>query len=124
MRIAAVALLFAIGLVSSADAVADWMPDVELIAKLERAIRIPNVYGRPPQLADYARYYTGTVLKGRKMIEGMLLLPDAASAKRGVYIRSAEQMPLGISDGGCTEVRLLYDVTTAKVLTIQCNGVA
>ena len=124
MRIAVVALLIAMSLIGSAYAFADWAPDVQLIAKLENAIRIPNVYGRPPQLAEYARYYTGTVVKGRRAVKGVFLLRGAASAKPGIYIRSAKQMPLGINDGGCTEVQLLYDVTAAKVLTIQCNGLA
>jgi hypothetical protein len=123
MRLVVVALLCAVGFGSSVNAAEDWVPDAKSVAKVETAIRIPRDGRTPPPLDPYARYYAGKILGGRRIIEGMLLLPEA-SQQPGVYIRSGDKMPLGIMDGGCAEVRLRYDVAASKVLFIQCNGLA
>ena len=114
-------LLVAIGLACETASASDaWTPDAKVIAKIEAAIRIPD----NSSVAQYARFYAGKSAAGHHIVEGILLLPDAASAKPGVYIRASSKMPLGIMDGGCTEVNLQYDVTASRFLFTQCNGVA
>jgi hypothetical protein len=125
MRKSGLILFGTLSLTSSAAVSSDWTPDANLIAKLEAAVHIPSNDGHAPTpLVGYARYYAGKLIKGRRVIDGMLLLPDTASEKPGVYIRSSSKMPLGIMDGGCTEVTLRYDVTASRFLFTRCNGVA
>ena len=125
MRRAGLALLITLGLVQPSVASDPWTPDAKLIAKIEAAMHIPDSSGDgSPSVRKYARYYTGKTEGGRHIIEGLLLLPPAASARPGVYIVSGNKMPLGIQDGGCTEVRLQYDVAASKFLFVRCNGLA
>jgi hypothetical protein len=102
-----------------------WIPDaatvalVESYAKTHMPVRDSSDKAKP--LASYARYYTGMTLKGRKIVFGEYVAFSGHSV--GVHIVPWDKMP-GISDGGCGVVDLWYDVALARMVQIECHGVA
>jgi hypothetical protein len=109
-----------IAFVLSGPAYADtgYVPDLKTIAMIESKIRIPHEPGmkRVP-LAQWVRYYTGSMMAGRKMIAGTYVV---TGAKPGIYIVAPNRMPARAT-GGCEVVHVLYDVA-ASLPSVYCNG--
>jgi hypothetical protein len=56
------------------------------------------------------------------MIRGELVAFDPGQ-RGSVHITSEDKFPV-IMDGGCGVVNFLYDVETAKFVSMGCNGLA
>ena len=102
----------------TAAASQSYVPDLKTIATIESKIRIPRQPGmkRVP-LARWVRYYTGSLMFGRKMVAGTYVL---SGAKPGIYIVTPNRMPARAT-GGCEVVHVLYDVAAA-LPSVYCNG--
>ena len=72
------------------------------------------------RLNDYARYYTGEIVQGRKLVRGYYLLPPYGE-EPGVYLRESNDL---VADGGCSVVTVYYDPATHSFADIRCNGYA
>ena len=108
----------------AAAADGSWTPDAQTIRRLEAAIHVPGGPGsRNLPVALYARYYAGVTLAGRRTVVGELVSPGDVRQKAGIHIGSRSDFP-GIDDGGCGVVNLVYDVQTARIVAIHCNGYA
>ena len=108
----------------SAAAAPAWTPDMQSIAKLERAVRVPSGPGQPAKpLAYYDRYYAGTIESGHRMIHGEYILLGKTQAKNSVHIVGLNDLPL-IMDGGCGIVNVLYDADVGRIAAAYCNGYA
>jgi hypothetical protein len=122
------ASLLAISLASTAAYAQAWPPDLATIKKLEAGIQ-PDDHQKSGSklhdLSDYARYYAGYIEGGHRLIAGRFITHRWAGQKAaGIYIVvNREKLPV-IFDGGCSVVSLVYDVDTAKLLSLDCNGVA
>ena len=116
----AIAAIFLVQPLSAADA--GWTPTRADIVRLENGLKLPIAPSPPGPLKDYARYYAGIVQNRHHMIRGELIAFDAAQ-RGSVHITSEDKFPV-IMDGGCGVVNLLYDVETAKTVSIGCNGLA
>lgn len=93
-----------------------WIPGKVDVAKLEAQAKPPEGY----RLNRYDRAYSGTYISGRKIIEGRWV--EVAHGQRPkVEIVAYDQLP-NIADGGCSVVTVYYDVVTAKVASVHCNG--
>ena len=111
-------------------------PDLAIVEKLERTIQLPE--GSHP-LDEYDRYYAPGTISGRQTIVGLYLATritdrDKSDADHGNgrpprkgqlhLLAKAKLLPSGISDGGCEEVHVFWDVVTAKIAGVYCNGLA
>jgi hypothetical protein len=93
-----------------------WVPDGQVIARLERRITLPvGAY----KLAQYTRYYTGVIRDGHRIVRGTYV---AGVGK--VIIVETERDMLPPMDGGCEVVNIDYDVDARKAIQVYCNGVA
>ena len=121
-RLAAVTIvaMFLVRPLFAADAA--WTPTRADIARLENGLILPTVPTPSGPLKEYARYYVGIIRNGRRMIRGELVAFDPAQ-RGSVHITTEDRFPV-IMDGGCGVVNFLYDVETAKVVSIGCNGLA
>jgi hypothetical protein len=97
-----------------------WVPTAAAIAAFEARLKLPN--GAQP-LSEYERYYAGTWIGGRKMIEGVLETAYRRHKRGKVHIVPEDQLP-GIMDGGCYIITVLFDVTTNRTAQVSCNGLA
>ncbi len=120
MRRAGVLLLSA--LLSCGAAVAGeahWLPSHSDVEKLEAQAKPPKGY----RLDQYDRSYSGTFVSDRKVIEGHWIQVRTPGQKPRVTIVTYDQLPQ-VMDGGCSVVTVYYDLATAKVTGVACNGVA
>ena len=92
-----------------------WKVAASYAANVERIIELPR--GAYPLLA-YARFYNGRVTGTRRLIEATYL---RGRRRPGIYLN--EPAP-DIEDGGCSVVHIWYDVKSARVSAIECNGLA
>ena len=95
-----------------------WMPAAETIGRLESTIRPGDIpqWGKSekypndhsPLVAEYARFYTGETVNGKRVILGEFVIPVGSKQKPpGIYIvRSKRDFPI-ISDGGCGIVHVV-----------------
>jgi hypothetical protein len=123
--IAATCLVATLSTISQA-ATPSWAPHLKTVTALEATVKVPGGYGHPPiPLKEYQRYYAGVTISDRRMIRGEFLLSDAFDSSKGpgVYIVAEDGLPV-VSDGGCSVVNLLYDLKTARIVSINCNGIA
>ncbi|MBQ1559625.1 MULTISPECIES: hypothetical protein [Caulobacter] len=93
------------------------MPGRDQVVQLEAQVKPPRGY----RLDQYDRSYSGTFMSGRKIIEGRWVQVDLPGQKPKVEIVPYHQLP-DIADGGCAVVTVYYDVATAKVAGVACNG--
>ncbi|HEX3675203.1 MAG TPA: hypothetical protein VHU87_13100 [Rhizomicrobium sp.] len=106
---------------------AAWLPDAKTVAKLESVAKIPGGPGRAPTpLTSYARFYWGITTNGHRRIRGVFLNPALPSFRHrpGVYLSDGSGFIPAPMDGGCSVVNVIYDVQTAQVISIWCNGYA
>ncbi len=97
-----------------------WKPDEETVRAIEVTLRLPSEGSwRPGPLDSYARYYTGQILNGNRVIYGDLLRGQMATEKPGIYLRDPPSISTG---GGCDQIQLWYDVDAHRMLQIQCYG--
>jgi hypothetical protein len=123
---AAAVCLIAIASLALPAAAQSWTPDLKTVTALDVSVKVPGGYGRAPiPLKKYLRYYAGATVNGRRMIRGEFVLFNAfdSSKRPGVYIVAEDGLPV-VFDGGCTVVNLLYDLKTARIVEISCNGIA
>jgi hypothetical protein len=117
-----------------------WTPSASEVAAMEANIKLEQLlhgkYDDPSPLNTYARYYSGSTVKGEKVILGELLRPvDPSSvamipeAQRkfipqhaGVNVVPDKDSFPQIEGGGCGVVNLVYSVKDQKVTAIGCNG--
>ena len=108
----------------------DWLPDKTMIARMEAVLKMPK--GAIP-LGAFDRFYTGVMVgkdgvpghvpTGHRVIWAEYVLPNMHSMLPGLHIVPWDGMP-SIDDGGCSVVNAYYDVETARVAYIACNGYA
>ncbi|WP_454831483.1 hypothetical protein [Pseudoxanthomonas wuyuanensis] len=85
----------------------------DVIAELERVLAMPE---GASDLRGYTRYYSESS-SGR--LQGIFILDGDG----GVHIVPPEKLPR-IFDGGCSVVRLEYEMPTKQVVSISCAGSA
>ena len=115
-------------------------PTIATITSIEQSIRLPP---GADALKSYDRYYAPTIVAGRSVIKGILLAtyidderdrlangdrefwkPGPKRTGRVKILPTEAELPFGISDGGCEEVTIYWDVVTQKIAGIFCNGLA
>jgi hypothetical protein len=124
-----VQLILAAVVTTALGATPAWTPDAATISKLESNIKpedIPKFSdGHQPLVTEYARYYAPYMAGDHRMIRGELVIPIGSKMKpAGVYVVDGEKDFPHISDGGCAIVHVVYDVETARVVSLKCNGYA
>lgn len=94
---------------------ASWQPSLADVSPIEARLKMPS--GAHPLIA-YARYYTGEMTDGHRQVRGLYLfgLGDAP----GVYLKQGDVIT--VSDGGCSNVHVLYDVDAARLVDLRCGG--
>jgi hypothetical protein len=128
-KIGIVQLILAAAVTTTLGATPGWTPDAATISKLESNIKpgdIPKLgSGHRPIVTEYARYYAPYMAGDHRMIRGELVRPMGSNMKpAGIYVVDSEKdFPL-IFDGGCSIVNLVYDVETARLVSLKCNGYA
>jgi hypothetical protein len=114
----------------------EWRPDAEAVARIDpQAITfvLPKEFG---SIAEYSRYYWGTVENGRRVIQGAFV-PDreymaemvkranaksvASIGKSGLVHIVPESDAPTLADGGCMIVWVTFDVGTNKITNEACN---
>ncbi len=124
VRLLSVAIVTTGFLVQPLRAEGSWTPTRSDIAHLEQGLELPLVPTPSGPLKDYERFYAGITQNGHRMIRGELVALGVMPQERGqVHITSEDKFPV-VMDGGCGIVNLLYDVESAKVVHIGCNGLA
>ena len=124
--------LFQLILMASATttlaATPNWTPDPATISKLESSIKsadIPWNYGGQHAISEYARYYAASMAGDHRIIQGEWIIPLGAKMKSaGVYIFGSRKEFPTVSDGGCAIINLVYDIETARIVSLRCNGLA
>ncbi|HEX6741320.1 MAG TPA: hypothetical protein VF079_05940, partial [Sphingomicrobium sp.] len=94
-----------------------------LMDEIERAVVLPNganpldAYGR-----NYAFTGAGTVVAVYLLPSGANRRPSATQMPAGErrWYRDASDLP-GLSDRGCMQVTVDYDIATHRVLGVACN---
>jgi hypothetical protein len=123
-RLPGAGIVIAALLAQPLHAAESWTPTQGEIARLEAGLRLPTRPSPSGPLKDYERYYAGVVQNGHRMIRAEFVALGIAPGARGqVHITSKDKFPV-IMDGGCGIVNLLYDVQSATVVSIGCNGLA
>jgi hypothetical protein len=110
--------LFALGCSSAED-----RQSAVTMDRIEQQVRLPADALR---LHQYARYYA---LDGERIVGTYITHVDPENKYydlpigRRRWIADSRNLP-GISDGGCSVVKIVYDVPSSKVQQASCNGVA
>ena len=95
------------------------------MARLETLVKPAGPTRSIRAVSEYDRAYAGTTVSGRKIVEGRWALRSWSGAAQAP---SPQIVPFNalpdVLDGGCDVVTVLYDVTTDKIVLLQCNGVA
>lgn len=99
---------------ASAHEAASWTPTPALVVDVEARLALPE--GAAP-MDSYGRYYYGKFKHGRRVLVGEFV----QDLSPGVHIISPTHAPR-ILDGGCSVIRLVYDVAQKKVTALFCNG--
>jgi hypothetical protein len=98
-----------------AEATQTWRPTLADVAAVEAKIELPK--GAEP-IAAYARYYSGVVVSGHRLVKGYYL---RGFGRPGVYLKP---YPDEIDDGGCSVVTVYFDLTADRTAGAFCNGYA
>lgn len=135
MRVLSI-MVAALLVAGGAEAKPTWKPDAKIIAALEAKLPVASKKLQLYPVKQYARYYQGITVRGRRMVQGYYewVPPECAELNKdhaglycdfakpsGVYINLAQ--PNGMLDGGCAAVRLMFDPTARRILWVRCNGV-
>jgi hypothetical protein len=100
-------------------------PDAKLIASIEALAKNSVAESdfrhevKLSNISNFSRYYTFRTDKGRQYIWGELY----PNGPRELHIVDSSHMRY-IFDGGCGAVSLYYDIKAAKIVSIQCHGMA
>ena len=68
-------------------------------------------------LAAYARYYSGVIIQGHRLVEGYYLA--RLGGPPGIYLKPFDG---GIADGGCDVVTVFFDPKAGRMAGAFCNG--
>lgn len=105
-----------------------WKPDRVIVAQVDNLVLTSTINSDGP-LANYTRYYWGTLRHGRRVIAGVLLAPWVEADWRGtrrselgkVHILTDESAPM-IGDGGCGQINVEYDIRSRSITRLFCNA--
>ncbi|MBC6981546.1 hypothetical protein [Caulobacter sp. 17J80-11] len=115
------------------------VPTAAEVARLESALTLPK---GARALYDYDRYYARSVVDGRPVILGLYQRTwirdvkehqqrnpqnwNMASPQRVGEVQRVRKagLPREISDGGCEQIRVVFDLEANKVSEASCNGAA
>jgi hypothetical protein len=93
----------------------EWVPAESLVREIDAEIQLPD--GAFPR-SEYARYYAPFT---RKDLRSLVAVYIHDPQQAGVKLVKRTEMPV-VLDGGCSVIRLQYDVQARKLLVIACNG--
>jgi hypothetical protein len=116
-------------LVGACTLVPATVPDLGLINRIEREVRLPPT---SHSIDGYDRYYVRQLISGRPSIVGLYLGTTIIAEREKRFPRTGQVhvltegggLPAGIADGGCEEIQVIWDVQTEKVVGVFCNGLA
>jgi hypothetical protein len=99
-----------------------WLPDEHIAARLEFAIQdfLNRTHGGLPDLSQYSRYYWGATVGGNQIIRGRVLMLSARDA--GMHLADNGDGSAVMSDGGCNNIQIAYDVKAASLTRCACDG--
>lgn len=107
-----------------------WTPDAALAGRIEAAMQdyLKRAYPRLTPLDAYSRYYWGVTIDGKPVVRGNVLLLGARAASidpvlaPGVHLASDWDNGPHLFDGGCSNIRISYDVNAGKFRELDCDG--
>ncbi len=105
--------------------------DMDLASLIEASVSLPDDH----QVSEYVRFYADVEKEGVRFVKAVYLdnrLVERHGARDGglainypgegqIRIVQENQFPL-ITDGGCSIVNILYDVSRAEFEHVYCNG--
>lgn len=108
-----------------------WTPLESNIRQLERKLRVPD---QNYELKEYVRHYWGTIEKETKILNAHYHIPfeeytgrdftiDGTGMADTIIINSVTGPPV-IFDGGCSVLRIRWNMKSRELISINCNGVA
>src|SRR5579871_1558643 len=81
-----------------------WQPDEATVREIESTLVLPSKdRWTPGPLAEYARYYTGSIKDGHRTIYGDFYRGRMASDRPGIYLHAPNGFSTG---GGCDHIQL------------------
>ena len=89
-----------------------WTLDSAVVRTLEAKILMP---GGAQRIEAYTRYYEPGYDNGRRIVFGVL------TANGDKQIHTSGNLPI-ILDGGCSVVKLAFDVAASQMMYIACGG--
>ena len=109
----------------------DWTPQESNIRQLERKLRVPD---QSYKLKDYVRHYWGTIENETKILNAHYHVPleeykgvdftiKGTGTADTIVINSVEGPPT-VFDGGCSVLRIRWNMKSGELISIHCNGVA
>src|SRR5580704_6310657 len=101
-----------VGAVASLASEQSWTPNLKTISRLESFVRLPP--HAEHRLNQYARYYAGTVVDGRRVIRDLYRYALQPRQVAGIHIVKDTGPLMGL-DGGCDFVSLDYDVRSQRI---------
>ncbi|NEX92726.1 hypothetical protein [Caulobacter sp. 17J65-9] len=134
----ALALIAGMTAAGAAGAAPD-VPTAAEVARVEAGLTLP---AGARALYDYDRYYARSVVDGRPVILGLYQRTwirdvkehqqrnpqnwNMASPQRVGEVQRVRKagLPREITDGGCEQIRVVFDLEANKVADVSCNGVA
>jgi hypothetical protein len=107
-----------------------WTPDAALAARIEAAMQdyLKRAYPDLAPLDGYSRYYWGVTIDGKPVVRGNVLMLGSRAASisatlaPGVHLASDWDNGPHLFDGGCSNIRIIYDVNAAKFRELACDG--
>ncbi len=99
-----------------------WQPDDAVAARMETEIRefLHRTHSSLPDLSQYSRYYWGVTLDGAPRIRGRIL--QLTARETGIHLASDGDNGPVVSDGGCGNIHVEYDVESATLKRCACDG--
>ena len=114
-------------------------PDLATVELIEREITLPAGAG---PLDAYDRYYALETMSGRRLIVGLfqrtsltdererfesggrspLRYTPPRHGRRRLMAQASSFLKFGVMDGGCSEIHVYWDIATAKIADVECNG--
>lgn len=104
-----------------------WIPDEATAARMDAAIREALRRGAPAlDLDTYGRYYWGVTVNGKPVIRGRVLRRDPRFTTGvnapGVHVAADWDSGPILSDGGCSNIRAVYDASAAMLTVLACDA--
>jgi hypothetical protein len=98
-----------------------WTPDPQTAERMEAAIHSVLDGARPAaDLAAYLRNYWGVTVDGSPVIRGRI--EKFIDTEPGIHLGQDYVNGPAMSDGGCNNISITYDVRSARLTQLQCAG--